>query len=116
MALALPDGRSVSDEVLEAFRLRALHGYELGYTETELAALVGIARETVSRWVTAYQAGGLDALPRDRTGRPLGTGRTLSEDQATHVQNLLDNHTPEDLGIAAPLWTRRAVRDVILRE
>ena len=30
MALALPDARELSDEVLEALRLRALRGCELG--------------------------------------------------------------------------------------
>src|SRR5262249_57567297 len=37
-------------------------------------------------------------------------------DKAPPLHRLLDGHTPEDLGIAAPLWTRRAVRDLIRRE
>ncbi len=116
MTLSLPDGRSVSDEVLDAFRVRVLHGWDLGYTETELAELFGLTRETVCRWVTAFQDGGLDALPQERSGRPVGTGRILTDDQAAHLQQLLDHHHPEDLGIAAPLWTRRAVQDLILQE
>jgi predicted transcriptional regulator len=50
MAIPLPDARRLSDEVLEALRLRAVHGCELGFTEADVADLLGISRETVSRW------------------------------------------------------------------
>jgi transposase len=116
MALPLPDARQLSDEVLEALRLRALRGCELGFAEADVADLLGVSRETVSRWWSADSAGGLDALPQDRTGRPLGSGRLLTDDQATRLQQLIDGHSPEALGIAAPLWNRRAVRDLIRRE
>jgi transposase len=76
----------------------------------------GVARETVSRWWSAYAWQGLDALPQERSGRPLGSGRLLSDQQAGHIPGLRDNHSPEDLGIAAPLWNRRAVRDLIRKE
>jgi transposase len=112
----LVDARELSDVVLEALRLRALHGCELGYSETELANLLGVARETISRWWSAYQAGGVAALPHERTGRPVGSGRRLSDEQARHLQEMIQGHFPEDWGIAAPLWTRRAVRDLIQRE
>src|SRR4029077_19380468 len=36
--------------------------------------------------------------------------------QAEHLQQLLRTHQPEELGIAAPLWTRRAVGDLIRQE
>jgi transposase len=116
MAITLPDARQLSDEVLEALRLRAVHGYELGFTEADVADLLGIARETVSRWWSAYVQRGPDALPGDRTGRPVGTGRTLSDEQAQRLQDLIDHNSPEKLGIASPLWSRRAVQDLIRNE
>jgi transposase len=116
MAITLPDARLLSDEVLEALRLRALRGCEQGFTEAAVADLLGVSRETVSRWWSAYTHGGADALPHARSGRPLGSGRVLTDTQAQRIQDLLDQHGPEDLGIAAPLWNRRAVRDLIRRE
>src|SRR5512132_4367050 len=110
MAISLPDARQLSDEVLEALRLRALRGCESGFTEADVANLLGVSRETVSRWWSAYAAGGLDALPQERSGRPLGSGRLLSDAHARQIQGPLDNHSPEDLGIAAPLRDRPAVR------
>src|SRR5215210_1826054 len=116
MAITLPDARSLTDEVLEALRLRALRGCELGLTEADVAAVLGVSRETVCQWWTAYRRGGPDALPRQRTGRPLGSGRLLSDEQAKSIRALLDHKRPEDLGIAAPLWNRRAVAALIEQE
>jgi transposase len=116
MAISLPDARQLSDEVLEALRLRALRGCELGFTEADVADLLGVSHETVSRWWTAYAAGGLGALPGDRTGRPIGSGRTLSDEQARCIQEQIDHHSPEELGIPAALWSRKAVRDLIRHE
>src|SRR5437660_11446071 len=82
MAIFLPDARGLSDEVLEALRLRALRACELGFSEREIADLLGVGRDTVSRWWSAYATGGLDALPHERSGRPLGSGRTLNDAQA----------------------------------
>ena len=116
MAITLPDARQLSDEVLEALRLRALRACELGFSESDIAAMLGVARETVSRWWSAYQAQGLDGLPGNRTGRPLGSGRTLTDEQGKHIQRLLDENSPAKLGIAAPLWSRAAVRELIHEE
>ena len=116
MAIELPDARALSDEALQLLRLRALRGIELGYSGVELAELLGVRNETISRWWTAYSAEGLDSLPAGRSGRPLGSGRLLSDQQADHIKGLIDDNCPDALGIAHALWTRRAVRDLIRKE
>jgi transposase len=116
MAIALPDGRELSDEALEVLRLRALRGVELGLSEADMADVLGVTRDTVSRWWTAYASGGVEALPHDRSGRPLGSGRLLSDDQASRIRSLIDKNTPEQLGIPSALWTRRAVGELIPKE
>jgi transposase len=116
MPIQLPDARQLSDEALQVLRVRALRGLELGYSEVDLADLLGVCHETISRWWTAYAADGLSALPAGRTGRPPGSGRSLSDAQAKRIRECLDYHSPEELGIAHALWTRRAVRDLIRQE
>lgn len=116
MAISLPDARQLSDEVLEALRLRAVRGCELGYTEAEVAEFLGLSRETVSRWWTAYSQAGLEALPGERTGRPVGSGRLLNDGQAAYLRTIINVKSPAELGIPAAHWTRQAVRELIRRE
>jgi transposase len=116
MPVELPDARQLSDDALQVLRLRALRGLELGYSERELADLLGVRNETLSRWWTAYTTEGLDSLPGGRTGRPLGSGRFLSDLQAQRIQECIDNHSPQQLGIPYALWTRRAVVELIRQE
>src|SRR3954464_3126098 len=113
MALELPDGRSESDDVLDALRSRAVHARELGYAVVDIAAILGVREETVSRWCSRYDRGGQEALPGDRTGRPIGSGRRLTGDQERAIQQVIEAQTPQKLGIASALWTRQAVRVLI---
>jgi transposase len=116
MAIELPDARELSDDTLQQLRLRALRGIELGYSEVALAELLGVSNVTISKWWTAYQDQGLDSLPAQRTGRPLGSGRLLSDEQAQRIRQCIDGHTPQELGLPHALWTRRAVGDLIRQE
>jgi transposase len=116
MSIELPDARHLSDDALQILRLRALRGIELGYSEVELADLLGVCHETVSRWWSAYVADGTSALPGGRTGRPLGVGRFLSDAQAERIRQRIDDCMPSDLGIPHALWTRRAVGELIQKE
>jgi transposase len=116
MPIQLPDARALSDEAIQVLRLRALRGIEMGFTEADLADLLGVRRETVSRWWHAYRRDGLPSLPGGRTGRPQGSGRFLSDQQADRIKEVIDNGPPEKAGIAHALWTRRAVRELIRRE
>jgi|HubBroStandDraft_6_1064221.scaffolds.fasta_scaffold437398_1 transposase len=116
MAVILPDARQLSDEALEVLRLRALKGCELGFSQSDMADILGVARETVCRWWAAFVSGGVEALPGERTGRPEGSGRTLTDEQGEHIQQLINENNPAKLGINAPLWSRQAVRDLIHKE
>jgi transposase len=116
MAVELPDGRSESDAVLEALRLRALHARELGYAVVDIAAILGVREETVSRWCVRYEHGGEAAIPGDRTGRPVGSGRLLDARRETAIQQLIDTKVPQELGIPQALWTRAAVAELIAQQ
>ena len=113
MPIELPDGRSESNDVLEALRRRAVHARELGYAVVAIAAILGLREETVSRWCVRYQQGGEAALPGPRTGRPVTSGRLLSQDQELALVDLIDSKTPQELGIPSALWTRPAVQQLI---
>src|SRR3954469_18696144 len=116
MAIDLPDGRRESDEVLDALRSRAIHARELGYAVVDIAAILGVRQETVSRWCSKYEEGGREALPGDRTGRPIGSGRLLNSEQEQGIRQAIETKSPQELGIASALWTRQAVRELIRKQ
>jgi DNA-binding response OmpR family regulator len=62
----------------------------LGFTEADLAAILGVPRETACHWWSAQADGGPDPLPHGRTGRPPGSGRAPDDRQAQHLQGLID--------------------------
>ena len=70
MAIELPDGRCESNDVLDALRVRAVHARELGYAVVDIAAILGVREETVSRWCSRYERGGEEALRSTSTIRP----------------------------------------------
>ena len=109
MAIELADGRCESNEVLEALRLRAVHARELGYAVIDIAAVLGVCEETVSRWCSRYDRGGREALPGDRTGRPMGSGRLLDREQEQGIRQAIETKTAQELEIPSALWTRQAV-------
>ena len=113
MAIELPDGRSESNEILEALRLRAVHARQAGYAVVDIAAILGVREETVSRWCSQYNRGGQEALPGDRTGRPPGSGRLLTSEQEPSIREAIETKNPQELGIASALWTRQAVQELI---
>jgi transposase len=116
MAIELPDGRGESNDVLDALRLRAVHARELGYAVVDIAAILGVREETVSRWCSRYDRGGREALPGARTGRPIGSGRLLTGEQEQRLQDAIEAQCPEKLKIPSALWTRQAVQELIKQQ
>jgi len=116
MAIKLPDGRCESNDVLDALRLRAVPARELGYAVVDIAAILGVREETVSRWCCRYDRGGREALPGDRTGRPIGSGRRLDSEQEQGIRQAIETKSPQELTIPSALWTRQAVRELIRQQ
>ena len=115
MAIELPDGRREPDGVLNALRRRAVRARQPGYAIGDIAAILGVREEPVSRWCSRYGHGGQGALPGDRTGRPIGSGRLLTGGQEQAIQQAIESKAPQELGIPSALWTRQAVRELIHR-
>src|SRR5437764_14848842 len=110
MAITLPDTRSLPDDVRDALRLRAVAARDAGFPNDTVAAILGVRPESVSRWFDAYQLRGLEALPGDRTGRPVGSGRLLSTAREGCLGALIVLSTPADHAIDVGVWMSACMR------
>ena len=90
-------------------RVRAGRMLQAGKRPVEIAAAVGVARQTVYTWKRILEESGIDALREiDRGGRP----GSLDEEQFEQIRRaLLDSPTAH--GFGTELWTIKRVRLLI---
>jgi transposase len=107
------DGRYLSIEVQEYLRQQAVRLRQAGKRFVDISEYLGVHRNTVSRWWQEYEEFGEEGLYQAVRGRQLGEHRSLSPEQERQVQQKLQAHFPEELGIDRALWTRAAVQALI---
>jgi transposase len=105
------DARALPAAAQEALRRRTVKAVLGGLTHTEAARVFGVARPTVTRWVTAYVQGGAKTLKAKRRGRPPVT--RLAPHQAALVVRLILGRCPDQLRLPFALWTREAVQQLL---
>lgn len=102
----------ISRSVQQWRRLRAVELKEQGWSQRQIAEVLDVAEETVSRWLARARAGGADALrARPTPGRP----PQLSSDQRRLIPEFL-SHGPEAYGFRGQVWTCARVAAVIQEE
>jgi transposase len=112
----LPDPRSVSAEALHVWRLLAVRAVvDFDLSQADAATQYGVSPTTMSQWVSLYREQGEAGLAVQPQGRPQGSGRTLSDEQAQAIRQLVVDTVPGDHDIASATWTRRAVAELIAK-
>ena len=108
-----PAGVKRDFEALEKHRLKAISLLEKSdLNQSEVARRLKVCRQTVSRWVDQFQAGGQEALKKAaRAGRK----PELTEADGQRLQQLLWQG-PEKLGYETPWWTCARVAHLIQKE
>ena len=97
-------------------RRQAIRGLEKGKTQTLVAQELGVQQPTVNRWWQRYKKGGWNALKKRKRGRKAGSNRKLNTEQEQQIQKLIVDHTPDQLKLKFALWTREAVRQLIMEK
>src|SRR4051795_7389188 len=107
----LPDGFPGKDW-REWRRLRALQLKERGWSQRDIAEALGVAEDTVGRWIARARIGGREALlARPRPGR----SPRLTPRQQRLIPEFLW-HGPEAYGFRGEVWTCARVALVIHEE
>lgn len=109
------DARSIHPKAQETLRVRAVRAViEEGKTHQEVADIFGVARGTVTKWVSLYKKGGYEALKAKKQGRP--KGGKLKGWQAATIARIVVDKNPEQLKFPWALWTRELVGDLIYQK
>ena len=109
------DFRTLAPATQAELRSVAVAMVRAGKTRVEAAAMVGVNRRFVGRWVKAAQ-GGEAVLAGRRRGRRPGEQKALSAAQEEGLRSLIARGCPDQYGLSFALWTRQAVRALIARE
>jgi transposase len=109
------DARSLPQAAQEELRRRAIKLVSEGRSQVEVAAIVGVRRQAVGRWVKAWRAGGDRALSAGRRGRRGGHTK-LSPARQEKIAVLVAGKNPDQLRLPGFLWTRALVCELIERE
>jgi transposase len=103
-----PDGRNQLRQLV--IRLRQQSGLPVD----DLATVAGAHVSTVKAWLAQAKREGVGSLTEKPRGRPAGAGRKLSMVQEVWLREQIIDQTPQQLMLPFALWTRRAIRDLIL--
>jgi transposase len=112
------DGRKLSKTALEERRRIIIRMKENGSSPTEIVAAAGCSRQAIyPLWNIWKKSKNKEkVIEVKKCGRPLEYGRTLTKVQEKEIQKTITDKYPDQLKLDFALWTREAVKQVILRK
>jgi transposase len=109
------DMRKLPAVAQEERRRQVIGLRQAGMTYDAIAAQVGLTRTGVFDICKRFARQGKAGLKSGRKGPAPGHGRLLSAHQEREVRSLIRRHTPDALDLPFALWSRAAVRVLVLR-
>src|SRR5215211_1553152 len=109
------DMRKVPAAAQEERRRQVIGLRQAGQTYAAIAAQVGLSQTGVFNICKRFAERGAAGLQSGPRGPAPGTGRLLDAAQEAEVRGLIRRHTPDELGLPFALWSRAAVRELVLR-
>ena len=114
--MELRDGRKLADAELYDRRKQAVLLYKKGETRCEIGRLLGVHRNTVGEWISAWKKQGASVLKPRRRGVGKGSGRSLNSEQERYIHRRIIDKAPDQLKLPFALWTREAVAEFIFSQ
>jgi transposase len=96
----------------EAIRPQVVKRIVAGESISELARMMGYARQTLHRWFAEYEAGGMEAL---ESTKAFGAVAKLTEKQTQWLVKTLSSKNPAQMQFPIALWTREIICELIKR-
>jgi transposase len=95
-------------------RHKAVDLFISGISKIEISKQLCVSRQSVYKWLKAYEEFGEDGISIDKRGRPKGT--QIKPWQCAQIVYLIKNHNPDELSLPFFLWTRDSVSLLILKK
>ena len=109
------DARRLGQTAQEELRRRSVALVGEGRSQTEVAGLLDVSRQSVSEWVRAHRLGGDGALAAGKRGRRPGEKTALTPSQQAQIAKAIREKNPDQLRLPGFLWTRALVCELIDR-
>jgi transposase len=109
------DMRKLAPAAQEERRRQVIGLHQSGMSYTAIAAQVGLSPTGVFDICKRFVAKGSKGLVSGKRGRRPDEQRLLDPGREVEVRRLICRHTPDELGLPFALWSRTAIRDLILR-
>lgn len=104
-----PEGRNEIRRMV--IRLRQ----QSGMSCAELAQIAGVHEMTVRKWLRRAEQEGVGSLTEKPRGRPVGSCRKITLAQEQWLREQIVGFNPKQLVLPFALWTRRAIKALILK-
>ena len=109
------DMRKLPAAAQEERRRQVIGLRQAGMTYDAIAAQVGLTPTGVFDICKRYAERGAAGLKTGPRGPEPGYGRSLDAEQEAEARGLIRRHTPDELDLPFALWSRAAVRELVLR-
>src|ERR687893_441473 len=109
------DMRKLPAAAQEERRRQVIGLRQAGMTYEAIAAQAGLTRTGVFNICKRFAEQGAAGLKSGPRGPEPGHGRFLTAEQEAEARELIRRHTPDELDLPFALWSRPAVRELILR-
>ena len=107
------DARKLSTEAQQQLRHQVIRLKKQGRTYKDISLITGVHRSTCSYWYNLYKTKGKKALKIKKRGRPLGSCRSLDQEQEKRLRRAIHDKCPDQMKLPFALWTRVAVQQLI---
>ena len=107
------DARTLKIAAQQELRNQVVRMRKKGMKNSEVASLVDLRIETVSRIWSKYKKDGIKSITIQKRGRKEGMKKNLSPEQEAKLIKRLIDTTPKQLKFKFVLWTREAVQQLI---
>lgn len=110
------DFRSLDEKTQAELRRIAFLNIDRGQSLSFVAELMEVHIQTLRDWIKRREEFKKRDYLGEQRGRTFGEDRSISKKKEKKIQKLIEDKTPDQLGLGAALWTRRVIAKLISKQ